>query len=152
MVSKLEELKKYAGGSEVELPGFVSDEPFVVKLKRPSLLEMAESGTISNPLLGTAAELFRDGVTKPINSGEKFKDMAQVLHCIAEAALVEPSYQELKEAGIQLTDFQLLHIYDYVQTGVNALKLFREKQGANASNESGTGAENKRQPGAKNRR
>jgi hypothetical protein len=152
VISKIEDLKKVAGGSEVELPGFVSEEPFYVMLKRPSLLEMAQSGAIPNPLLGTAADLFREGVTKPVSSGEKFKSMAQVLQCIAEAALVEPSYHELKDAGIHLTDMQLLHIYDFVQTGVNTLKLFREKQRANQDHESGTGAEGKRQQSVKNRR
>ena len=149
MVSKIEDLKKFAGGSEVELPGFVSDKPFNVILKRPSLLDMAQAGVIPNPLLGIAAELFREGVTKSVSNGEKFKSMAQVLQCVAEMALVEPSYQELKEAGIQLTDMQLLHIYDYVQTGVNTLKLFREMQGANQDHKSGAGAENKRQQSTK---
>ena len=62
---------------------------------------------------------------------------------------VEPSYHELKDAGIHLTDMQLLHIYDFVQTGVNTLKLFREKQRANQDHESGTGAEGKRQQSVK---
>ncbi len=36
-VTTIEELRKYADGSEVELPGFTPEQPFIVRLRRPSL-------------------------------------------------------------------------------------------------------------------
>ena len=110
---------------EVELPGFVEEKPIVVKLRRPSMLLLAQEGVIPNPLLSAASELFRSGKT-----GEKagIKDMGEIFRVIARAALVSPSYDELEEAGLTLTDSQLLYIYNYSQTGVDALRRFREKQ------------------------
>lgn len=54
--------------------------------------------------------------------------MGEIFRVIARAALVSPSYDELEEAGLTLTDSQLLYIYNYSQTGVDALRRFREKQ------------------------
>lgn len=123
------DLKKYAGGSEVELPGFIAEEPFVVMLRRPSLLGMVEAGKIPNPLLSTAASLFHHGVTEAISDdGEKMKNMAGVLTIVAKSALVSPTYDEIRAAGLELTDLQLMFIYDFVQTGVDTLKSFRAQQ------------------------
>ena len=47
---------------------------------------------------------------------------------LCEATFVEPSYNEMKEAGIKLTDEQLIFIFDYSQNGVKALDSFREEQ------------------------
>ena len=127
MATKIEEIKKIAGGSEVELPGFTSEsEPLVVVLKRPSIMQLAQKGDIPNPLLGVASELFKNGVNKAMDNGERMKELGEVLTIVAEASMVEPSYSELEEAGINLTDLQLLYIYNYTQTGVDSLKVFRK--------------------------
>ena len=60
-VTSIEQFKKYAGGSEVELPGFVSGENITVRLRRPSIMAMMADG-IPNPLLGVAAEVFNGGL------------------------------------------------------------------------------------------
>ena len=127
MATKIEEIKKIAGGSEVELPGFTSEsEPLAVVLKRPSIMQLAQKGDIPNPLLGVASELFKNGVNKAMDNGERMKELGEVLTIVAEASMVEPSYSELEEAGINLTDQQLLYIYNYTQTGVDSLKVFRK--------------------------
>ena len=127
MATKIEEIKKIAGGSEVELPGFTSEsEPLVVVLKRPSIMQLAQKGDIPNPLLGVASELFKNGVNKAMDNGERMKELGEVLTIVAEASMVEPSYSELEEAGINLTDQQLLYIYNYTQTGEDSLKVFRK--------------------------
>ena len=127
MATKIEEIKKIAGGSEVELPGFTSEsEPLVVVLKRPSIMQLAQKGDIPNPLLGVASELFKNGVNTAMDNGERMKELGEVLTIVAEASMVEPSYSELEEAGINLTDQQLLYIYNYTQTGVDSLKVFRK--------------------------
>ena len=53
--------------------------------------------------------------------------MAEVLDIIAEASFVEPTYAELKEAGVQLTDEQLIFVFNYSQAGVSYLESFRKK-------------------------
>ena len=45
---------------------------------------------------------------------------------ICEESFVEPTYNELKSNGIQLTDEQQLFIFSYAQRGVDALKSFRK--------------------------
>ena len=45
---------------------------------------------------------------------------------IARAALVKPSFDELEEAGIELTDEQLVAIFQFTQLGVKALDRFRQ--------------------------
>ena len=44
------------------------------------------------------------------------------------ASLVSPTWEELQSAGLNLTDLQLLYIYNFSQTGVDALRRFREEQ------------------------
>ena len=43
--------------------------------------------------------------------------------------MVEPTYQQLKDIGLELTDLQLLDIYNFTQLGVRSLISFRTKQG-----------------------
>lgn len=47
---------------------------------------------------------------------------------IAKAALVSPSYSEIEEAGITLTDMQLQEIYSFATGGVKELENFRKIQ------------------------
>ena len=63
MVTKIEDLKKYAEGVEVGIPGFDAGEVITFKLKRPSLIDMARNGKIPNPLMDTAVKLFKDGLS-----------------------------------------------------------------------------------------
>ena len=61
-VTSIEELKQYSNGTVVELPCFAEGQPFVARLKRPSLLGMVKQGKIPNTLLVRANELFvQDG-------------------------------------------------------------------------------------------
>lgn len=127
-VTSIEQFKRYAGGSEVELPGFVSGETITVKLRRPSVMTMVADGKIPNPLMGIAAEMFNSGVNSTIQSADGMKNTAELLRIYAEAALVEPAYADLEAAGVQLTDGQLTAIYSYVMTGVDQIKRFRQVQ------------------------
>ena len=61
-----------------------------------------------------------------------FKERADLYLMMALASLVSPTWDELEEAGLSLTDSQLVYIYNYSQTGVDALRRFRE--GRKASN------------------
>ena len=125
-VTSLENLKKLSEGQEVELPGW-DDEPFICKLKRPSLLGLVEGGQIPNPLLNAAYFLFNGAKTQ--KDVLNLKDQKEILDIVARAAMVEPTYQQLKDIGLELTDLQLLDIYNFTQLGVRSLISFRTKQG-----------------------
>ena len=125
-VTSLENLKKLSEGQEVELPGW-DEEPFICKLKRPSLLGLVEGGQIPNPLLNAAYILFKGAKTQ--KDVLNLKDQKEILDIVARAAMVEPTYQQLKDIGLELTDLQLLDIYNFTQLGVRSLISFRTKQG-----------------------
>lgn len=129
-VTSIEELKQYSQGSIVELPDFGDGQKFYAKLKRPSMLALAKAGKIPNALLQSANSLFEKGPNAVLNSNisvdeDSMSQMFGIMDVICEASFVEPSYSELKEAGIELTDEQLLFIFSYSQTGVKQLESFR---------------------------
>lgn len=107
--------------AEVVLPGWCDDE-FVCVLRRPSLLALASRGAITNPLMKTARRIFYSGVSAENgNLGEE----GRILIEIAAAAMVKPTFAELQERGIELTDEQLIAIFQYTQTGAKSLERFR---------------------------
>lgn len=127
-VTSLFDLQKYAAGSIVKLPDFAEKQPLVVRIKRPSLLSLAKSGQIPNSLLTTAAELFtKGGQGLDADDTNMLADMYNVCHVIAEASLVEPTLAEIESTGLELTDEQLMAIFNYSQAGVEALKPFRQE-------------------------
>ena len=106
----------------VTLPGWCGDT-VEFELKRPSILALAASGAIANPLMKTARKLFYSGVSP---DGGDLAEEGRVLLEIARAALVKPSFDELEEAGIELTDEQLVAIFQFTQLGAKALDRFRQ--------------------------
>lgn len=125
-ITSIDELKSYANGTVVELPSFSEGQPFVARLKRPSLLGMVKQGKIPNTLLVRANELFvQAGAGFDVEEENMMEQMFDVLDLMAGETFVEPTYKEIKEAGIQLTDEQLMFIYNYAQQGVRALESFR---------------------------
>ena len=106
----------------VSLPGWDGGN-WECELKRPSILAMAASGAIPNPLMKTARRLFYSGVSP---DGGDLAEEGRVLLEIARAALVKPSLDELEEAGIELTDEQLVAIFQFTQLGAKALDRFRQ--------------------------
>lgn len=123
------QLLTMSSGEVVELPGFVSDNPIYFKLTQPSMMLLAKIGAIPNSLLNRATELFKKG-SRSLDTDDKnvLGDMYDILIAIARSAMVEPTYDSIEEAGIKLTDSQLLAIFNYTQNGVNKLSQFREKQ------------------------
>ena len=106
----------------VGLPGWCGEE-WACELRRPSLLTLAAKGAIANPLLKTARKLFYSGVSP---DGGDLAEEGRVLLEIARAALVKPSFAELEAAGIELTDEQLVAIFQFTQLGAAALDRFRQ--------------------------
>ena len=112
----------------VSLPGWQGDgDTFECELKRPSLLAMAAAGTIPNPLMTTARKLFLDGHIDPGKGN--LEEEGKVLLAMARAAMVSPSFDGLAERGIELTDEQLIYIWQFVQGGARALDRFRRLTG-----------------------
>ena len=125
-VTSLEDLKKYAEGTIVKLPDFGNGQPFVARMRRPSMLALAKAGQIPNSLLVTANEMFNSG-KKDTDDEDLMTNMFSVMEVICDAALIEPTYSQIKEAGLELSDDQILAIFNYTQVGVKALDNFREE-------------------------
>lgn len=125
-VTSLTDLEKYAKGQIVRLPDFSEGQPFVARVRRPSILVLAKSGKIPNSLLNTANELFsKGGNGLDSDNSNMLKDVSDVMEIICEAALVEPTYEQIKEKGMELTDEQKMALFSYSQQGVKALSNFR---------------------------
>ena len=127
-VTSIEELLQYKKGNLVELPPFSEGQEFNAILRRPSMMGLVKAKKIPNSLLTTANKLFEDGVKESFDSmnEQMLDDMLDVIEVICEASFVEPSYSQLKENGIELTDEQLMFVFSYSQVGVRALDSFRQ--------------------------
>ena len=130
-VTTFEDLKRYAEGTSVQLPAFSESCPFVAVLKSPCVVRLAMSGKIPNQLMKVAVELFSSEDAGDKKSAEEtlkeMNDVREVMEIVADAAMVSPTFAEVKEAGLELSDAQLLAIYNFTQTGVEDLRFFRTK-------------------------
>lgn len=123
-VTTIEDLKEYAKGQVVQLPDFADGQPLVVRMKRPSLMILAKSGKIPNKLLKTATEMFNGESGADDEDLDALSKTFELLEIICEASLVEPKYQDFKSAGMDLSDEQLIAIFNYTQRGIEALNSF----------------------------
>lgn len=125
-VTSLNDLAEYAKGQLVRLPDFAEGQPFVAKLRRPSLLVLAKSGKIPNSLLSSAGKLFAEGGSGLDSDDESMlSKLYEVIEIIANSALVSPTLEEIKSVGMELSDNQLMAIFNYTQSGIQALDSFR---------------------------
>lgn len=129
----IEQILEYQKGQFVRLPDFSEGMPFYVRLRRPSLLNLVKTGRIPNTLVATANRLF-NGKGMDDTNLEAMPEILGVLEVICEVSLVEPKYKEMKDAGIELTDQQMLAIFNYTQEGVKALEPFCEQPRNNPDN------------------
>lgn len=128
-VTSIEELIEVAKGTIVELPPFAPGHPFVARLRRPSMLVLAKRGKIPNSLLTSANTLFESGASAGFDSMDEdmMSKCFEVFDIICEASFVEPTYRELKAAGVELTDEQYMFVFGYSQNGVAGLESFRSE-------------------------
>lgn len=127
-VTTLEQLKEYSKGAVVSLPPFSQSQPFVARIKRPDVMSLLADGIIPNTLLLVAMELFTAEERKKKEEKDEVKDyeeLKEVLEIIAKASLIEPTYEDIKNVGLELNMNQLVAIYNYTQMGVEDLKFFR---------------------------
>lgn len=127
-ITSVNDLRNYANGLVVRLPDFGDGQPFIARVKRPSMLVLAKYGKIPNSLLTTAAELFKKGgeAMDPDNEN-MLGGMYDIMSAIAEASLIEPSMKDIKDAGLELSDEQMMALFNYSQVGVKSLESFRKE-------------------------
>lgn len=126
-VTSIDVLKTYSLGDIVRLPDFAKGKPFYARIKRPSLLKLVKSGKVPNTLLTTANKLFTSSFSDDDTENDSMlQKMFEVMDVICEASFVEPTYQQLRENGIELTDEQYMFIFNYSQKGSNELAPFSE--------------------------
>lgn len=124
-VTPIEDLLEYRKGAIVQLPPFASGQPFVARLRRPSMMALMRNGKIPNTLLSTAQDLFNGNVAvKTENNNDSISELLEVLDILCEAMFVEPSFSQLTKAGIELTDEQYTFLFSYSQQGVKAVEPF----------------------------
>lgn len=123
-VTDFSKLKKISDSKIVELPAFGDGTKFIAKLRRPSMLKLCKSGKIPNSLLNQATALFTDSNASRKVSITEIYDICEI---ICESAFVNPSYEEIKASGIELTDEQVMAVFQYTQGGVKALEKFRNE-------------------------
>lgn len=125
-VTSLRELETYKEGKIIELPPFAEGQPFVARIKRPSMLALVKEGKIPNSLLTSANSIFQNGVgSYDSEDREALKELFDVIDIICDASLVEPTLQDIKDIGLSLTDEQMMFLFSYTQNGVKALDSFR---------------------------
>lgn len=127
-ITTLADLQSYAAGTVVRFPDFAEGQPFVARVRRPSMLVLAKQGKIPNTLLTAAGELFSKGGGSLDSDNESMlSDVYGICEVIARASLVQPTYDDIQNAGMELADDQIMAIFNYTQNGVKALESFRKE-------------------------
>lgn len=133
-ITSFDELVSVSQGDVVELPPFAEGHPFVARLRRPSLLSMVKAGKVPNELLVEANKLFANGTGRVAKDNQDnpsmMKDMFVIMEEVCKASFIEPSYDDIVRAGVELTDEQQMFVFSYSQSGVEALKSFRKQRGS----------------------
>ena len=125
-ITSITDLHAYGQGKIVRFPDFAEGQPFVARVRRPSMLVLAKQGKIPNALMTSANQLFTNGGSgMDADNPDMLSDIFDVCEVIAAAALLEPTYDDIKHAGLELSDNQLMAIFSYTQNGVKALESFR---------------------------
>jgi hypothetical protein len=127
-ITTISDLQSYVQGTVVRFPDFGDGQPFVARVRRPSMLVLAKQGKIPNALLTAAGELFsKGGNAMDADNKNMLGDMYGIMDVIATAALIQPSMEEIKSVGLELSDDQMMAIFNYAQAGVKALEPFRQE-------------------------
>lgn len=127
-ITTIVDLQKYASGTVVRFPDFAEGQPFVARVRRPSMLVLAKSGKIPNALLTAAGQLFTGGGSGvDADNADMLAQIYDICKIICEAALIQPTMKDIESAGMSLSDDQLMAIFNYTQSGIKALESFRKE-------------------------
>lgn len=117
-VTNLEDLKKVRQGELVELPAFLDGTPFVVKLRRPSILRMAQLGQIPDEMQPVIDELLMGQSEK-----SSMEQRAAVYVLYASLAMEEPKFEDVEDV---IDSFQLATIWHWGVFGPAMMEPFRQ--------------------------
>lgn len=127
-VTTIADLHMYGQGKVVRFPDFAEGQPFVARVRRPSMLVLAKQGKIPNTLLAAAGELFtKGGGGMDADNADMLGQVYDICKIICSAALLEPTMEDIETAGMELSDDQMMAIFNYTQSGVKALESFRKE-------------------------
>lgn len=128
MVTSLEKLKEIAS-KEYELPPFIDGTPFVARLKSVSTMDMAKDGKVPNPLMKSVANAIEGknnlGKTNDMNSDDDTLKIFEFMRTVAKSSLVSPTYDEIEECGVKLTDQQITAIFSIAMGDMQKTISFR---------------------------
>ena len=88
IVTTLEDLANYKEGTVVELPPFGPDQPFVARLRRPSMMALAKAGKIPNALLDSANKLFFGNNSIKKYDQDSLKQVFEIIDILCEERIV----------------------------------------------------------------
>lgn len=129
-ITTLNDLANVKNTFEVELPPFADGTPFTAELRKPSLINMICSGRVSNPLILDALKLIGENSGKDeLSKEEAFKaqiESMKFMKGIAEYCLVVPKMEDIVKTVGDLTDEQIIAIFNFAQFDVNKLSKFCE--------------------------
>ena len=90
------------------------------------MLVLAKQGKIPNALLNAASDLFtKGGSGLNTNDTDMLSQVYDICKIMCESALIEPTMQEIESVGLELSDEQMMAVFNYTQYGVKALESFR---------------------------
>lgn len=148
----LEQLKAIKKTEVVSLGAFDDGTELIAEVQRPYLLDLITSGKIPNSLLTAAMTMFKDGagtvVKQSVDSVEALQQMVGLMKALAESCLVNPSYANISDCGLRLSQDQLMNILAYVQGGASHLENFRNQQSSNEGNKSESNVQPSSEPSA----
>lgn len=128
-ITSLEELKQFAEGEIIEFPGFTDDKPFTARIKRYSMIGLATSGKIPNPLIVHAEKIFDNARAqmkgeKKLSKKEK-NEIEALETLLLHESLLEPTYQQIIDLKIDLSPLQKALIIEASQGETSRLATFR---------------------------
>lgn len=141
-VTSLEQLKKVKQTEIINLGKFEDGTEFVAELKKPDLMQLAAERKIPNVLATEVVKLFngKNKLAKKVvaeDDAEALAQLGELMNVLAEASLVNPTYKQLQEINIELTQEMKMSIMMFTQGGVETLKNFRKEQQRNENNQPG---------------
>ncbi len=118
----------------VPIPSWDGSSEINVRLRRVTLTALIQAGQLPNELLAFAQDLTQKGQEGEAMAlsklePESYKKYTELMHAMAKAALMEPTYDQILEEVGWLTDQQLMAIHFYCLGGVRTLHSFRKATG-----------------------
>jgi hypothetical protein len=138
-ITGLEQMKEQAV-KVIEIPGWEPGQTIWVRARRISLLTMVATGQIPNELLAIASKHLKGELAEIGSLGpDEMAKNAALMHEVAKATLVEPTYNEIVEQVAPLTPMQIQVLWVYALAGMATVRPFRSESGSHG--ESGDSSE-----------